>query len=197
MKHWFLYSAVLLLLVGCEPSTSEQYLECAELLESGGYAYDVVSTEGWSIDGVGLWTTPDSLKANLGEPDYIESLAGSVSWIFSDPEATYKIIGDTVAYAGVYVLDDSPLVSGDRLHSKGGPFHQMRSLYPQSYRCRNYPYSGEPANRIVLSDTVRRAEIGLYYQEQMLGAVGVMWYGPELSSRGLSWPEIGMPVKDH
>lgn len=172
----------LLFLAGCEPSEEERYRECAALLEQGEYVLDVISTETWRIGQLPFWATPKELRAVLRVPIEAEVPIAGMQWVrYDQPRASFTILGDTLAYPSFFDLLSDSLVTDRGVFSSGTSSSRMRAAFPRSYRCRNFALNEHGDlydTQVLLADTVREAQIALWFQDGGLVAVGEYWHRP-------------------
>ena len=177
---------------GCGDAAYDPFYECREAaVVRGEIVHDVVDTDGWSVGGLPLWTRPDWVLDALGEPDWVHvgapwdaetgSLEDVATLRYDSLHTSYVFVGDTLAYLAWAPLGPEGLSMGGRSLGTQTVIEDLRSAYPQSYRCRDWPRLGPAADsltlkHLMLADTLRGATVELLFGPSGLGQAGVDWH---------------------
>lgn len=165
-------------LLDCIQSEQDRLEACAVAL-SRDDAFDFADTDSWHIGDLSFWTTPERIRSTYGAPFDSLNLRGSVwSYRFNPEEPTlFNVIGDSLAYPTQIDLRSDSLRTPNDVLTAGASVREVRALFPKSYRCRDFPLSPIWSDsEWTVWDSVRHAEIMLYFLEENLVGLGVSGY---------------------
>ena len=190
MKQLLLLSAALL--AGCggvaatEPAMSEEERRafCSDNYDSSGDPYSVVETDDWRLGDMPLWSTPASLRSELGAPDTTfrelpwTDVFGVVQYVIGPDTLRFGTVRDSVAYPYEYPLRLGALLTGDATFALGAPASNVEAAFPLSYRCRNWPLGANLTylpydTEVFVDDTTGGGRVALWLRNDSLIAVGV------------------------
>ena len=182
---------LLLVCAGCSASADRnaEVDACIDAYESGGFPYDVASTDDWRLGEEPVWTSPAGLRASRGEPDTVStSIEPSdilATWHYrqSSGPALFVTVADTLAYPTQLELADGSLITDRGTFEPGASLAEVERAFPKSYRCRDWPLGagwlyGDAATQLIVEDTARAATLALWFENEKLKSVGVSQYAP-------------------
>lgn len=184
---------------GCGRGADDQFYECRDAaVLRGEIVHDIEDTGVWRVGGLPLWTTPDWVLSTLGEPEWVhvgapwDSEVGSVEDVatlrYDSLRTTYVFVGDTLAFLAWAPIGSTGLIGAEHSFEDGAKIGDIRSTYPQSYRCRSWPRRRAPVDSLsptymTLVDTLRGALVELQFEQSGLASAGV--YRHEGTGRAL------------